>query len=386
MSVESLESSYHESTLFDLPSREVRVPDDYVSEVLPRNGEKVQLTINKEHAYEVLDAIMEAYLNNEPPYNLDSTRLPHDPRHMPKTLELGTKDHAMLLFNVCYYMRGGIKSNDAFRRMSALYDDFPELFNCETVQNIDEATIVQALTDHGLGFQQTVAGQWFENSRRLQEHFDGDPRNIFNSVSDYNQSLALVQNDHKGNGFLGFQKKMTSMIIYYLMDEGLIEQFNFPIPVDLHVMRVSIANEMIDFGDAPYGTNLFTTETTDMLRQLYFDYAEERGVGPLRLCDAVWMLSEALCGKSPGNVTLEPLGRKTRQGRSTHLVPQDVRPHDPGQRKAYSESCAICPIEQTCEYNIPGKPYYVGGNLIVRGRRFRFPLPVAVEGSQPTLF
>lgn len=187
------------------------MPDDYVSEVLPSTGEKLQVTINKEYAYEVLDSIMEAYLNNEPPYNLYTTHLLHDPRRMPKTLERGTKDHAMLLFNVCYYMCGGIKSNGAFPRMAALYDDMPELFNCEAVQNIDEEIITQALTDHGLGFQQTVAKQWPENSRRLQEHFDGDPRNIFNGVTNYEQSLALAQNDHKDNGFLDCARPTLSL-------------------------------------------------------------------------------------------------------------------------------------------------------------------------------
>ncbi len=393
MDAEQLELSYPEATLFDdnefdrlfVSAPKPTVPDDYTSEVRPANGEALQYTINKAHAYAVIDTLMEAYLNNAYPYNLDSTRVPQDPRHMPKTLALGTRDHAMLLFNTCYYMRGGIKSNDAFKRMSALYDDVPELFDCQTAQLFDEATIVQLLTEHGLGFQQTVAQEWLENSRRLQERFDGDPRKIFDGVDNYEQSLSLVRNK-KGEGFVGFQKKMTSMILYFLMDGGLIDLFNFPPPVDLHVMRVSIDNEMIDFGNTPHGTNLYTDQMADALRQLYFKYGEEKGVDPLQLCNAVWMLSEALCGDSPGNVTLEPLGRKTRKGRLTHLIPQLVSIDDPAQRKAYRDSCGGCPIQETCEYNVPGKPYYVGANLIIRGRRLRFPMDVRVDNVQPTLF
>ena len=365
---------------------EVTVPDDYVPEVLPNTGEKLTITVNKEHAYEVLDTLMQAYETNAPPYNLDRVRLPHDPRHMPKTLERGGVDHAMFLFNVCYYMRGGIKSNDAVKRMANIYDEWPDLFNCETVQNFDEETIISILSSHGLGFQKTVAKQWIENSQRMLEKFDGDPRKIFDGVENYEQSQELVQNDSKGNGFLGFQEKMTSMIIYYLMDEELIEPFNFPIPVDLHVMRVSIANEMITFGDVPNGTNLFTKETLSALRQLYLGYAEEKNVNALRLCDAVWMLSESSCGRHPGNTTIEPLGRKIRNGRSTYLIPKVVDVNDPAQQKAYQESCAICPIQDTCEFNIPGTQYYVGGNIIIRGRRVRFPLPLERPDTSQTLF
>lgn len=366
------------------PSRpELSVPNDYIPEVLPNNGEKLSITVNKQHAYPILDKLLEAYHNNEPPYNLDRVRLPHDPRHMPRTLEHGSVDHAMFLFNVCYYMRGGIKSNDAVKRMASIYDDFPELFNCDYARNFSDSDLQLILKDHGLGFQASVSKQWIENSRRMQEQFDGDPRNIFEGVKSYEQSQELIQNK-SGKGFLGFQEKMTSMIIYYLMDEDLIRPFNFPIPVDLHVMRVSVANEMISFarpnGDpVPHGTNLFTKETLAALRELYLDYAKDNNVNPLRLCDAVWMLSESSCGRHPGNTTIEPLGRRIRNGRNTYLIPKVVDINDEAQQKAYASSCGICPIEETCEFNIPGTQYYVGGNLIIRGRRVRFPIQDVIE-------
>lgn len=367
-----------------VPLPEKVIPEDYVPEVLPSTGEKLNITVNQEHAYQVLDRLMEAYKNNAPPYNLDRARLPHDPRHMPKTLDRGSVAHAMFLFNICYYMRGGIKSNDAVKRMAGIYDERPDLFNCEAVQNVDATTIIEVLSNHGLGFQKTVADQWIKNSQRMLECFDGDPRNIFKGVETYEQSQELIQNNGKGNGFLGFQEKMTSMIIYYLMDEELIEPFNFPIPIDLHVMRVSIANEMVTFGDVPYGTNLFTKETLSALRQLYFNYAHDNNVNALRLCDAVWMLSESSCGRHPGNTTIEPLGRKVRNGRSTYLIPKTVDMQDPAQQKAYEESCRTCPIQKTCEYNIPGTQYYVGGNIIIRGRRVRLPFPITRPQTEQT--
>jgi hypothetical protein len=142
------------------------IPAGFVPEVLPNRQSKYVITIDKEHAYPILDNLMEAYTSNASPYNLDRVRVPQDPRHMPKTLERGSVDHAMFLFNVCYYMRGGIKSNDAVKRMSAIYDAHPELFNADFARTFDSNELQAILKENGLGFQATVANQWIENSRR----------------------------------------------------------------------------------------------------------------------------------------------------------------------------------------------------------------------------
>lgn len=359
----------------EAPEAELYIPDDWLPEVIPTSDEKLDILVDEEKVHEVLSTLLSAYKDNAFPYNLDGARLPHDPRHMPPSLPYGSRDHAMFLWNSCYYMRGGIKSVDAFKRLSDVYEDRPDFFNCEAAAQLEVADIATVLTTHGLGFQERVAKEIIENSRRLLERFDGDPRNIFSSASSYKECLDHIKNKGKGKGFVGFQEKMTSMIIYYLMDEDLIEPFMFPIPIDLHVMRVSIANEMITFPNAPHGTNLFTPDTLAILRKVYFDYAVEHDINPLRLCDAVWMLSASICGHNPGNKTLEPHGRKHREGRLTYLIPSPVNPDNQLQRKSYKASCGTCPIEQHCRHNIPGTPYYVSGSIIIRGKRLRLPQP-----------
>ncbi|HET7630597.1 MAG TPA: hypothetical protein VFK03_04450 [Candidatus Saccharimonadales bacterium] len=362
-------------------------PEDYVPEVLPSTGEKLAIVVNQEHAFKVIDNIMEAYRTGQPPYNREETRLPQDPRHMPERLNLGGIDHAMFLFNICNYMRGGTGSITAVKCMARVYDEWPELFDCKVAIDADPEDIADVLTRNGLGFQKRVARDLKENSRRLLERYDGDPRKIFDGITSYEESLELVMNDGRGNGFVGFREKMTSMLTYYLVDAGLIEQFDFPAPIDLHFMRVSIANEMISVPDAPYGTNLYTDEVTAALRKLYFDYVVEKQVDPIAVTDAVWMLSESSCGTHPGNSTSEPFGRSRRNGRKTYLIPGVVDPSNPVQRAAYASTCAICPIEKTCEFNIPGTHYYVGGSVIFRCKRMRFPISQSItESTQESLF
>lgn len=358
---------------------------------------KVPLEINHARVEAVLGALMSAYVNNEYPYNLDAVRLPHDPRHMPRTLKPGSrnledkegKTRAMFFWNVCYYMRGGIKSNDAVIRLGQMYDEHPELFSCACIvdktqdggEDILKHEIRTTLQKVGLGFREAVSRQWVENALRMQAQYDGDPRRIFEDVSSYAACLDRIQNKHGGTGFIGFQEKMVSMITYYLMDDGLIDEFVFPIPVDFHVARISIANELVSFPDVPHGTDLYSRTLLDTLRGIYFEYAHEHGVSPLRLCDAVWLLSVALCGKQPGNVTFEPNGRNNRTGRKTLLVPQIADPSNELHREAYAETCAKCPIEQHCQFNIPGADYYIAGSLNIRGVRIKLPEP-----SQAVLF
>jgi hypothetical protein len=65
------------------------------------------------------------------------------------------------------------------------------------------------------------------------------------------------------------------------------------------------------------------------------------------------------------------------------LIPLPVNTADPIQQKNYQESCRQCPVQDTCEYTVPGKMYYVAGAVIIRGERIEFPEPTH---SQENLF
>ncbi len=352
---------------------------DTTPERLSQKPDAVRMVVNTERVDEVLGTLMEAYREEYYPYHLDKVRVPQDERHMPKTLELGTKEHAMFLWNVCYYMRGGTKSTFAVQMMAELYDDRPDLFDCDQFMLLkDPYEIESELKAHKLGFQKTVTKQWMENSWRMVLEYDGDPRNIFADIdgsdSSYDTLVGRIKNDNKGGGFMGFREKMVSMITYYLMDAGMVDAFNFPIPVDLHVMRVSVANGMVAFPDLQYPANVHSEALLKTLREVYFDYAKRHDVDPIELCNAVWLLSEALCGNAPGNRVTEPNGRDNREGRLTKIIPELVNPNDPAQIKRYQDSCGRCPIEKTCDLNIHGGAmYYAAGRLAVRGARLRFP-------------
>lgn len=350
---------------------------DLTPERLPQRANTKEIIVDYEQVDLVLDPLMEAYRENRYPYYLDRVRTPQDERHMPPSLERGTKEHAMFFWNVCYYMRGGTKSTFAVQQVSKLYEDRPDLFDCAQILETTEEDIVAELSAHKLGFQYTVAKAWRENAQRMLESYDGDPRNVFAGLQEaddpYSELVSRVKNDNKGGGFMGFREKMTSMIAYYLMDQDLVDVFNFPIPVDLHVMRVSVETKMVQFPGIEYPANVYSEKLLKTLRDVYADYAERKGISPLELCNAVWLLSEALCGQAPGNRVVEPNGRENRDGRLTKVVPEVVDQHDPSQQDRYRRTCGRCPIEKSCDLNIHGGAmYYAVGQLAVRGPRLRF--------------
>lgn len=246
----------------------------------------------------------------------------------------------------------------------------PNPFSMREAAQIDPATITLFLREFGLGFQSDQIGKfWVQNARRLTELWDGDPRNILDGVSSYNQALERIQNNKKGGGFLGFQEKMVSMLLYYLMDEELIDFFYFPIPIDLHVMRVSVANEIVTFTGEPNNGDVMSGELLAALREMTLNYARHNGVNPLRLCDALWLLSSTLCEQSPGNMTHS--GRY--QARSTYLAPVELT-WNRSQIEAFDRSCRSCPVRDTCKWDIPSGPYYRRGQLIKLRQRSEPPI------------
>jgi len=343
---------------------------DAVREAIEGTG--IQPVPNFSRLDEVLDVLLHQREVGDFPYNLEAAQLPQDERNMPPSLPRGGIEHANFLFATCYYMRGGIKSFAAFRGLSKVYDEDPDLFDPHEARLRNPQDIADALQRHGLGFSKDIiSSQWVKNAERMADEYEGDPRKLFEGTTDYEELLRRIRNKN-GRGFSGFQEKMTSMLAYYLMSDDLIPYFDFPLPVDFHVLRVSAATGIITFKNLPEDGNIYHEKTLAMLRAMYHDYSVTHGTSQLPVCDAVWSLSSAICGSQPGNIMLEPQRSQGRDGRNTLILPLPIDTDDPKQQAAYNRSCELCPIESHCGLNFPSKTYYVQGKM-VGSPRVRFP-------------
>ena len=332
------------------------------------------VVVHQDRVDETLDPMMEAYYARSFPYDLPAARVPHETSNMPVELPLGGVEHAMFHFVGCYYMRGGIDSYNAYTRLGKIYSKRPELWNCDYVvsRSLDddsreqlEAEIAQTLKYAGLGFQATIARGWVENAHRLIQGYEGDPRKIFEGTSDYAEIVGRVKRKGK-NGFFGFREKMTSMLAYFLADDKLIPGFTYPIPIDFHVSRISVASGMVTFPDLDHEPDLdvWSDQLQAALRDIYTDYAVRKNHTPEDLCNAVWLLSGVLCSEAPGNAVTQVSPKDERWGRSTLLAPIKVNPGSNRDREKYAKTCAKCPASLHCKWNIPAGRYYIHGALI----------------------
>ncbi len=341
-------------------------------ELAGRNGAKVRSALEGDglrviphfdRRDEVIDTLMNAMEQRTYPFNSSRTELPQVDGNMPETLERGGVDEALYWFISCYFMRGQIGSVTAIRGLSKLYDKHPDMFNPHLSRMLSETEIEKRLRDHGLGSGSKVNAMiWQKNSQRLIDYCDADPRNLFEGTTDYEVLKQRIMR-RGSKGFLGFQEKMTSMLTYWLMSAGLVEYHHHPLPVDLHVTRVSASNGVVTFENLPPNGNIVSQQTFDTLRKMYEDYSHSHGVSQLALCDALWAFGTAMCGDAVGNHMNEPNGRDNRDGRRTLLV-QEAITFDRTQTARWIRSCGSCVLRNTCTTLYPAKHWYLHGKLL----------------------
>ncbi len=346
------------------------------------DGHKHRVIPDFKRIDDILNTLLDSYARKLWPFNLDSTRVPQDPRHMPRRPEFTRSSEersdednrklALFWFHDCYYMRGVNDSNDMTINLSQLYEDHSELFEPSYSQTLDPKHIERLLLEYHLPVQhKQISEFWVENARRLVADYNGDPRQIFDDFGTYEELVRRVRNDHKGGGFLGFQKKMTSMLGYFMMTNDLVPYQNIPLPVDFHVMRMSIETEMIRFPSIR-GEAIKFDLSTDFLREIFYDFADRHDISQLDLCDVVWLYSREACVQSPTNAQ-KILGR--RAGRATVWVPAISSPSEAShqQIEAYQAACgSLCRFHDLCTQNVPSGEYYVSGRILYPNPKIHF--------------
>ena len=154
---------------------------------------------------------------------------------------------------------------------------------------------------------------------------------------------------------------MVSMLTYFYMDAGIVDRWNFPIPVDFHALRTMFAHEIVIAdqsewnGNAPCGGRRRPAGELPKL-------SPKRASATL--CEAVWLYSGLMCNQHPGNQSIE-IG--LHEGRKTELRPMPR--WSLAQTRTYERTCAACFIQNTCRQCVPSAEYYVGGRIILRKER-----------------
>ncbi len=330
------------------------------------------ISIRYKRAEEVFGTLLAKYHAHAYPY--EKLMLPQETKNLPASMPRGGREEGLFWLAVCYYMRM-TESVGAVRSMAKLYEASPGFFFPETF----EATVEEKgdLLDHlrqgGLGFQSAqVARGWALNLKMLASYWGGDPRNLYKSATTYDElckrmivSTRKVRAPHlfgKPHGLFGFRHKMVSMLTYFYVDAGLVPPILHPVPVDFHVMRILLTNEILVVNDPSAPQNADKISAAG--RKVTFWYAKKHGVDPIDLCNVLWYLSRTYCKQQLGNQSI--VG--PQNGRATEVTPYPVEWTSARITKQW-RVCGRCPIEPTCRYNVPIATYSRQGLLILRGER-----------------
>lgn len=314
-------------------------------------------------AEEVFDRLIEMLREDKHPF--DHSEPPQVVGNMPINLDM-KKERKMLalyLWASCYYMRGGIDSLVAFRRLTLIYERKKYLYDPEWfLANVDPAIVdgtipygpelIAKLMDgavykelskelgaHGLGFSLKENTRfWILNAVKLAKFWGSDPLNLFAGVGVYDDLVANIANKKQflltnKQGFLGFQEKMVSMIAYFLASTNLVDLAKIPVPVDFHVLRMMISTEIIKPAwKVKMGEDIFSPALLAVARDVSFTYCVRRGIEMIELCDALWLYSRAMCSWHPDTRSRTP--QKSKKRKAQQMLRTDER------RKKLEESIA----------------------------------------------
>ncbi|MDD5318279.1 MAG: hypothetical protein PHF79_00445 [Candidatus Pacebacteria bacterium] len=386
--------------------------------------------IDWKRAFAVFDRLIARLRVKQHPF--DHSTPPQIRQNMPDNLIFGGSEHAVFLWTVCYYMRGGIDSKVAVQQLTLIHERKPYLFvpgylvkkirnlalkngeipyGPKLIALLTKEKVYQELRSelqaHGLGFShEENARFWILNAIKLHKFWQSDPRRLFDQVNSFDDLVDRIANSGKfklssPNGFLGFQHKMVSMITYFLAETNLVDRHTIPVPVDFHVLRMLLSNEIIKPNwNMQVGDNVFSPQLLSTAREAAQSYCEQSKIDMVELCDALWLFSRAMCSWHPDNESQTPdksEKRKEQQKLRTNRKKQlghKPRPEDglalfenatksPGRKSrvlhvaptwgeaqlaAYDRSCRMCPVADSCKFAVPSAPYYLGGQLRLRYR------------------
>ncbi len=391
--------------------------------VLQPDQSGVEFYIDYGMAGQVFGAMIQRLSQKGIPYN--SAHVPQADHYLPNNLERESRQHAIFLFMLCLWMRGGVESDTATIFLKKFHEEKPEYFNPSMYFDRRNIT-VQGLIDNikaeliryrlNQRVEENSIG-WVYNMRKLARHWDSDPRLLMIDKPDFEVLSKRIigktrggnfdfVNEDSPNGFMYFREKMASMIAYFLMDAKLVQLFVTPVPVDFHVLRLLTSNLIIRVKgkdvEQSVGIDFYRPLTLRLAREVTEWYSRVYKVSPIALCDALWLLSRTLCRSNPGNSGYvyderrKEIKRDQEENKQSYLptnfnVDSDLKSEEPiiKGRKRYKGlrfdvnelfsknkidrvrgTCGACPVKDFCKYNISSGFYYVGGKLVPERLRF----------------
>ena len=342
----------------------------------------MRVNIDYDRGRAVVGALIELWRNRSYPF--DRAVLPQ--QLIPPSIRGDKLTLALFYFYACLLMRGGIESETAFRQLFKIHERFPDLFVPEKAQHVSHSDLVGVVGEHIGWDKKAISAFWIENSKRLVEAWGGNPLTVFRGVTTYEEAVNRTRNKkRKGDpppsdlffhaGFVGFQHKMTSMLLYFFEYEGLLPtNFHYPPPVDFHHCRLFLAHRILVVKGGNPGYVRYEERITSPIRSFLSWYIKNHDATTLELSDTLWLYSKLMCGEAPGNTTKSPKKAGVNSPGETPRFQLPLTHHFDNaewartKTKSFLSTCGVCSVRETCTFSIPARPYFAQGKFVLTPR------------------
>ena len=165
---------------------------------------------------------------------------------IPTGVEPLSRDHALFIFYTVVNDHG-MKSSRLYAQAKAVFLKDRDLFEPARVplnfEGPEDPRLIESTGKRlGTRYPKETAKTWYLNSQRLEEGYDGDPRNLFSSTSDARTLMKEIR------AFRGYGPKIAGMLLRAAIGlgfanvEGIEEVL---VPVDIHDSRISFLTEIL---------------------------------------------------------------------------------------------------------------------------------------------
>ncbi|MBI2055150.1 MAG: hypothetical protein HYT39_03585 [Candidatus Sungbacteria bacterium] len=333
-------------------------------------------------------------------------------RYMPEVIKKNPDRVAQFLTFSAILMRGSVDSDHMFAFVEKFYRLYPHFFDPRVLARTKPDVLESVLREtarlsyprasyerlKGIGPLGYKADEFIQHliamARGICDQWEGDARNIFYGVSNFDEAVKRVK-------FQGIGEKILALWMLWFWEFGLIpKDVSLPGVADFHFLRILLANRIWQpelkplrevvraAGQKRFLPHLLETpgvrvldSTRNRLMRWTDEFLRDLGLDSYDVSHGTWYLSREFCSLYPGN-RASSTGRKKRNeivitgfADLIGLERGEGWPDRP-------DYCGTCPLSSTCELSVPNAPYYRNGVMAVVGKRIHSPfteLPVMRE-------
>lgn len=244
---------------------------------------------------------------------------PPELRHLPKEIEYGSLMHALYLFFVGWNNRSGKTAEEIIRQCKEVCLAYPELLDPKIALKTSFQDELQRLLTPIIPFAhvQPERVDWWKNTLKLLEQYDGDPRLLVLENLDMNKDVMEVRSDlirvmtYAGKGRrspVGMQHKIAQLILLWLQEvpwEGNNKQWEFFRQIPFYCVDIWVMRLVYQFGMITHYTN---DKRDAISRDLSDDLSlvcHQAGISCYNSNQGIWHAGNGMCQHRPKTKDIE---------------------------------------------------------------------------------